>query len=207
MNLDQWHKTILEAFRTQGHPLSNDEQRLLLEVYIPENSLKKELSRRVMVTMMHEIFIRANKAKTFGDPKRLETDIIYSSVEAAYPGASLTFLNLTRSFLTLWKEYIDIALFDPQSLIQVSLLRLINFYKEVFFPGASVLHAAPYAVFHARQRDTLVAFGKGIDVEEFFRNNPVLAHTINPLKGSGCLLVILIGAFPALLAAGIAAFL
>ena len=111
----------------------------------------------------------------------------------SFPGASPTFLNLTRAFLTFWKEYKDIAHAEPRVALQVLLLGFINEHKKRFFPTSNLRTPVSYMVFAGPQREVLSVFGDGIDVEDFFRSNPLLVHTANPLKGSGCLLRTIVG--------------
>src|SRR6266511_3659972 len=111
--------------------------------------------------VIREIFARGREGKTFGDPKRLEDDILYGSVESSFPGASPTFLNLTRAFLTFWKEYKDIAHAEPCVALQVLLLGFINEHKKRFFPASNLRTPVSYMVFAGPQREALSAFGDG----------------------------------------------
>ena len=192
MTLDEWITTVNDAVARYSSPLSDDEIRALLTPFVPGDPLSI-LSERTLEPVIREIFARGREGKTFGDPKRLEDDILYGSVESSFPGASPTFLNLTRAFLTFWKEYKDIAHAEPRVALQVLLLAFINEHKKRFFPVSNLRTPVSYMVFARPQREALSAFGDGIDVEDFFRSNPLLVHTANPLKGSGCLLTTIVG--------------
>ncbi len=192
MTLDEWMTTVNDAVARYASPLSDDEMRALLIPFVPGDPLST-LSERTFEPVMREIFARGREGKTFGDPTRLEDDILYGSVESSFPAASPTFLNLTRAFLTFWKEYKDIAHAEPRVALQVLLLGFIKEHKKRFFPAANLRTPVSYMVFARPQREVLDAFGDGIDIEDFFRSNPLLMHTPNPLKGSGCLLTTIVG--------------
>ncbi len=187
MTLNQWVSTVEKAVALYSSPLTDEERKALLTVFLPGDPLKA-LAERTMEPVMREIFARGRDGKTFGDPTRLEEDILYGSVESAFPGASLSFLNLTRAFLTFWKEYRDIAHTEPRVALQVLLLGFITEHKRRFFPAATVTKPIPY-LFAREQRQALETFGGGIDIEDFFRSNPLFIDTARPFKGTGCLIV------------------
>jgi hypothetical protein len=188
MTLGEWISVVKDAVARHGSPLTDEEIRALLTPYVPGDPLNA-LSGRTLEPVMREIFARGREGRTFGDLRRLEDDILYGSVESAFPGASQTFLNLNRAFLTFWKEYRDIAHIEPRVALQVLLRGYIGEYTKRFFPTADLRAAVPYMLFANEQREALAVFGNGIDIDDFFRSNPLLIHTANPLKGSGCLFV------------------
>ena len=87
MTLDEWITTVNDAVARYSSPLSDDEIRALLTPFVPGDPLSI-LSERTLEPVMREIFARGREGKTFGDPKRLEDDILYGSVESSFPGAS-----------------------------------------------------------------------------------------------------------------------
>jgi hypothetical protein len=192
MTLNEWASTVAHAVAHYSSPLSENEIRALLAPYVPGDPLNA-LTERTLGPVMREIFARGRDGETFGDPGRLQDDILYGSVESAFPGASPTFLNLTRSFLTFWKEYKDIAHIEPRVALQVILRGFIAEYKKHFFPTSNLQAAVPYKLFALQQRDALRVFGVGIDIDDFFRSNPLLIQTANPLKGAGCLFTAIAG--------------
>lgn len=188
MTIDQWISVIKDAVARYSTPLTGGEVKALQLQYVPGDPLSA-LSERILEPVIREIFARGRDGTTFGDPGRLQNDILYGSVESAFPNASATFLNLTRAFLTFWKEYKDIAHEEPRIALQVFLLAFIDEHKKRFFPGATVTKPVPYD-FAGEQRDALNAFGKGIDIEDFFRSNPLFIGSAPQIKGTGCLLMI-----------------
>ena len=188
MTLNQWLLTVESAVARYSVPLTEAEKQALLAPFGADDALS-ELCNRILKPVMREIFARGRDGETFGDPRRLENDILYGTVESAFEGASQTFLNVTRSFLTFWKEYTDIAHLEPRVALQGLLLGFINEYKKRFFPAAGIRKPIPY-VFASEQREVLDAFGDGIDIEDFFRGNPLFIDPAHPMKGTGCLLTV-----------------
>lgn len=186
MNNQQW-KALVSDVMTSRNQFSQEDFWLLDQVYLESDKTQFELINRMLLGFLPEILAVGNTRQVFGDPERLKDNILYDTVETTYLGGSVTFLNLTRAFLTFWREYLDIAHDQPMTVMHRAILHIISFYKKHFFPAVTITTAAPFTLFAEKQRSFLIAFGSGINIDDFFLNNPLLVHTSNPLKGTGFL--------------------
>lgn len=202
MTLEQWKTVTCDAVSRFDKELTQSEVDILLQNVKSDDVHQQELAKRKLhFSLAKEILARASSNRTFGDPARLRDQILYGSIEDVYSGASPTFLAVTRSFLTFYREFLDIEKAGMNTVLQDVISRTIQLHRTIFFPAKDLRTAAPYHLFAEDQRKTLNAHGQGIDVEDFFRSNPLLVKTINPLKGSGapgsgcCILVLLVISF------------
>ncbi|MGK0186647.1 MAG: hypothetical protein ACI9R3_002430 [Verrucomicrobiales bacterium] len=90
-----------------------------------------------------------------------------------FPGASETFKDFMRSFLTFRCEYLDVSDAEPETVLQHVLVDFINYYKGEFLPAG--FGAAPAMIFESRQRRLIKEFSNEFDIEDFFHANPLLA--------------------------------
>ena len=197
----QWRTLVIEITDGTESALTEFEKNLLLVPFKPITEEKKALFAKLIPSLFSEIYRRGAKGMTFGPEERLEDSIIYGRIEETYSGGSKTFINLTRSFLTMWREFEDIMMHgDSETVIHRAVYLVWQTHKETFFPGATAHSSVPAMLFEKKQRAMLearVQAGIDIDIDDFFLNNPALDRSGNPLAGAGhsCLLMLIVGLF------------
>jgi len=190
MNQKQWIDLTIDVMSRTEQPLQNHEISELCDNYIP-NSMLARLNERVQIPLLTEIFSRGSAQQSFGDPNRLKEKILHDSVEDAFPTGSEAFLGLTRSFLTFRIETLDCVVDPPKTNIKIILSKIIVIYSDAFFPSPQVRKPVPPA-FAKAQREFISTFGPRIDIDEFFRNNPLFSGSDRQIQQkSGCLVPIL----------------
>jgi hypothetical protein len=193
MNQNEWHDEILKILHDSGTNITTEEKSLLLAPTIPITDEKKALYAKLIPALFNEIFLRGQKGQTFGSENRLIPRVLDNPIGETYAGGSKIFIDITRSFLTLWSEYLDIHTTD--SVLQNALNLAVRTHKEAFFPGAIFENRVPASLFKSKQHDYLKGRLTAAEIEEYFDGNPMLDHSGNPLAGSGrSCLVLLIGA-------------
>lgn len=173
MTLDEWCSEIIEITATRPicH-LSWEQVRCLRKEHDPECPLQCNAGRKIVLAISQEVFTRATRKETFGDESRLKHEILYGTVDERFPAASETFKAVIRSFLTFRCEQSDIANLEPTTLLQHSLFKVNEHLKEELLPAGC--GTAPAVIFERRQRDLLRNFSHELDIEDYFRANPLL---------------------------------
>ena len=90
MNKQQW-KALVSDVMTSRNQLSQEDIWTLDQVYIEGDKAQLALIERMLDAFLSEILAVGNARQVFGDPERLKDNILYDSVETAYPGGSVTF--------------------------------------------------------------------------------------------------------------------